>query len=390
MNARARTLIHSAVLITGGARTPGSWVLFEDGRIADVGRGVPRGIASGPGGAQGLEVVDARGAFLVPGFIDLHVHGGAGASFDEGEASIRRVRMLHRSHGTTRSMLSLVTAAHDRMVERISNAARAAEEDPLVLGLHLEGPFLAARHRGAHPEEHLRAPEPDALASLVDAGRGHVRMVTLAPELPGAAEALAYLVDREVIVAIGHTDADYDQARAAFAGGARVLTHAFNGMWDLGHRAPGPVAAATGDPGVILELICDGVHVHPEVVRLAFAGAPGRIALITDAMAAAGHGDGDYLLGELPVRVRDGIARLANGDSIAGSTLTQDEALRIAVNRARIPLERAVAALTETPARALGLDGSLGSLAPGYAADAVLLDGRLNVLRVWADGVALS
>ena len=191
-------------------------------------------------------------------------------------------------------------------------------------------------------------------------------------------------------MAVGHTGADYAQTLEAFDAGATILTHAFNGMDGIHHRAPGPVAAATRTPGVTLEIINDGMHVHPEVVRIAFAAAPGRMALITDAMAAAGSRDGEYVLGSLGVTVRDGVARLTEGDSIAGSTLTLDDALRRAVREVGLPVEDAVLALTATPARAIGRGDDLGSLRPGYAADAVLLDDDFRVLQVWTAGEALD
>ncbi|MFF2773250.1 N-acetylglucosamine-6-phosphate deacetylase, partial [Streptomyces bacillaris] len=218
---------------------------------------------------------------------------------------------------------------------------------------------------------------------------GTLRQITLAPELPGGLDAVRAFAEAGVAVAVGHTAADYDQTLAAFDAGATILTHAFNGMDGIHHRAPGPVAAATRTPGVTVEVINDGIHVHPEVVRMAFAAAPGRVALITDAMAAAGEADGDYLLGTLRVEVRDGVARLAEGGSIAGSTLTQDDALRRAVREVGVSVEDAVRALTETPAAAIGRGGDLGRLAPGYAADAVLLDDEFRVLRVWTAGAAV-
>jgi N-acetylglucosamine-6-phosphate deacetylase len=214
--------------------------------------------------------------------------------------------------------------------------------------------------------------------------------VTLAPELPGAFSAIEALVGAGVAVAVGHSAADYETALAAFDRGASILTHAFNGMRGIHHRAPGPVAAATHTAGVTLEIINDGVHVHPEVVRLAFTAAPGRIALISDAMAATGAADGEYLLGSLGVTVTNGIARLTEGGSIAGSTLTLDVALRRAVTEAGIPLAEAVTALTETPARAIGRGHDLGLLAPGYAADAVLLTPELAVEAVYAAGIRLA
>ena len=215
---------------------------------------------------------------------------------------------------------------------------------------------------------------------------GTLRQVTLAPELPGGMDAIHALSAAGVAVAVGHTAADYDQALAAFDAGASILTHAFNAMPGLHHRAPGPVAAATRSPGVTLEIVNDGVHVHPEVVRMAFAAAPGRVALITDAMAAAGSADGDYRLGGLDVEVREGVARLAAGGSIAGSTLTLDDALRRAVLEVGIPVAEAVRAVTSTPAAAVGRGGDLGRLLPGYAADAVLLDADFTVRQVWSAG----
>ena len=192
-----------------------------------------------------------------------------------------------------------------------------------------------------------------------------------------------------IAVAIGHTEADFDQAREAFDRGARILTHAFNAMEGIHHRAPGPVVAAFEDERVTIELILDGLHVHPDVAGMAFRAAPGRIALVTDAMAAAGSSDGDYRLGSLNVTVRDGLAVLSGTDTIAGSTLTQDAALRCAVEQAGVHPVDAIAALTAIPARALGLDHRLGYLKPGFAADAVVLDSGLHVQRVWANGQAV-
>jgi len=208
--------------------------------------------------------------------------------------------------------------------------------------------------------------------------------VTLAPELPGGHDAIAQFAAADVVVAVGHTDADVEATRRAFDAGATLLTHAFNAMPGLHHRAPGPVGAATGDPRVTLEVIADGVHLHPDVIRMLFAAAPGRIALVTDAMAAAGAADGTYLLGSLSVTVDAGVARLADG-TIAGSTLTQDAALRTAV-AAGVALPDAVAALTATPARTIGRP-ELGSLAVGAVADAVLLSADLHVRRVFSGTV---
>lgn len=373
------TVIHSVRLIDDGAVTPDAWIAFADGLVQ----------ATGTGGAwrelPAADVIDGHGAHLAPGFVDIHGHGGAGASFDDGVEAIRTARAMHLAHGTTRAVVSLVTASIDDLARRVAVVADLVERDATILGSHLEGPFLDVAHKGAHTESLLRPADAASVARLVDAGRGTVRQVTLAPELPGGLDATAQFVAAGVAVAVGHTSATEEQTRAAFDAGATILTHAFNSMPGIHHRAPGPVVAAMRDDRVTLEIIADGTHVHPDVIALAFAGAPGRIALITDAMAAAGASDGHYELGGLAVTVTDGTARLDSNGSIAGSTLTQDAALRLVV-RGGLALPTAVAALTSVPARAIGVAGRYGSLRPGASADAVVLDDDLRVRQVWVDG----
>ncbi|MGI6879835.1 N-acetylglucosamine-6-phosphate deacetylase [Microbacterium sp. gxy059] len=374
------TVIHSARLVTESSIVPDSWVRFDADRI------VARGTGDGWRAAGDGEVVDAGERLLAPGFIDLHGHGGGGAAFDDGEEAIERALATHRAHGTTRSVLSFVTAGIDDLAARLGSVRAVAGRDPLVLGAHLEGPFLDLDHKGAHDPGLLRDATPADVDALLAAADGSLVQITLAPEKPGALDAIRRFVDAGVRVAVGHTAADYDETLAAFDAGASILTHAFNAMDGIRHRAPGPIVAAMRTPQVTLEIINDGVHVHPDVVRMAFDAAPGRVALITDAMAAAGAPDGDYMLGPLAVRVADGIARLAEGDSIAGSTLTLDRALQQAVGACGIPLVDAIAALTVVPARALGREGELGSLAEGAAADALLLDDDLEVRGAWGAG----
>ena len=320
------------------------------------------------------------------GYIDLHAHGGGGGSVEEGAAGIRRMLAAHRAHGTTGSVLSLVANPLDSLVASLATIRELAAEEPQVLGAHLEGPFLDIGHKGAHTPSLLRTPDAASIDRLLDAGAGTIRQITLAPELPGGLEAVRRFTTAGVAAAVGHTDADEATAQAAFDAGATILTHAFNAMNDIHHRAPGPVLAALGDDRVTLEVIADGVHVHPDVIRLLTTGAPGRVALITDAMAAAGAPDGAYSLGGLAVTVIDGVARLTEGGTIAGSTLTQDAAIRLMVHEVGMPLPAAVAAATAVPARAVGVADRFGSLTPGHAADAVLLDEHLTVQRVWVDG----
>lgn len=359
------------------------WMTVDAGVITATGSGTPP--PSGPH-AGSADTVDLAGRWLVPGFIDLHGHGGGGHSFDGSAADIRSALAVHRAHGTTRSVISLVTAPLAELHSSLGTIADLVADDPLILGSHLEGPFLSAGNRGAHDPSFLRSPEPAEVEALIGAGRGTLRQLTIAPELTGAFEAMDVLVEAGVAVAIGHTEVSFDLARRAFDRGARILTHAFNAMPGIHHRAPGPVIAAFQDERVVLELILDGKHVHQAVAMLAFEAAPDRIALITDAMAAAGSVDGDYMLGSLNVTVRDGLATVSGTSTIAGSTLTQDSAFRRAMQDVRVSPRRAIAALTQVPARALGLDHRLGLLAPGYVADAVALDHEFQVSAVWADG----
>lgn len=379
------TLVHSVHVVGAAGLDPDArdaWVLFDGDGVSAAGVGHVH-VESLLRGAD--EVVDGGGGCLAPGFVDIHGHGGGGAAYDAGVEGILAGRALHRSHGTTRAVVSLVTATIDELAARVALVADLCDADPTILGSHLEGPFLDPGHKGAHTESLLRAPDAASVDRLLEAGRGTIRQVTLAPELPGAFEAIAQFTAAGVAVAVGHTAADAATTRRAFDAGATLLTHAFNAMPGIHHRAPGPVVAALRDDRVTLEVVADGVHVDLELVATLFAASGHRIALITDAMAAAGAADGRYQLGGLAVRVTDGVARLEEGGTIAGSTLTQDAALRNVVG-AGVPFADAVAALTEIPARAVGRP-DLGRLDPGSPADAVLLDAGLHVRRVWVAGV---
>lgn len=372
-------VVHSARVVDRGEIVDDAWVRFDDGRVAARGTGADWAPAD--------EVVDAAsvagsGAILTPGFVDIHGHGGAGASFDDGVDSIRTARDLHRAHGTTRAVVSLVTAPLDELARSAAQIADLVHTDADILGSHLEGPFLDPGHHGAHDPSLLRAPLPDDVDRLLAAGRGTIRQITIAPELPGGLDAIRRIVAAGSAAAVGHTDADAAMAVAAFEAGASILTHAFNAMPGIHHRAPGPVLAAAADHRVVLEAIADDVHLDPHVVKLVFDAAPGRVALITDAMAAAGSADGRYDLGAVSVTVENGIARTVETGAIAGSTLTQDEALRRAV-AAGVALVDAVRALTETPAGAVDFASELGALRTGMVGDAVLLDAELRVARVW-------
>ncbi|MEO3799119.1 N-acetylglucosamine-6-phosphate deacetylase [Nonomuraea sp. B1E8] len=369
------TLADARIVTPAGVHE--GWLTIEDGRITHVGHGS----APGPGLSVG-------GRHVVPGFVDIHNHGGAGGSFPTGDLDRARDAVaLHRRHGTTTTMASLVTETPDNLLRAASALSELCDEG-LLAGVHFEGPYISRARCGAHDPALLREPSPQEFAELVKAGRGHVRMVTIAPELPGALDTIRLAVSEGVIAAVGHSDAGYDQTIAGIEAGASVATHLYNAMPPLGHRAPGPIAALLDDERVTIELINDGVHVHPAMLRLAYEVAgPGRTALITDAMSAAGLGDGDYVLGSMAVRVDGGVARLVEGGSIAGSTLTMDVAFRRSVREVGMSLPDAVQVASLTPARVLGLADRIGSIAVGKAADLVVLSDALEVTGVMKDGV---
>lgn len=386
-------LLTGATVITPERALTGGSLLIDQGRIvAALAADDIVGTRLGPPGRELLRAataVELAGGFVIPGLIDLHTHGAAGVSYDGGAEAVLTAAAAHRRHGTTTTMVSLVTGTPDGMVASIQGAVEAAATDPRIVGVHLEGPFLSPLHRGAHDPALLRDPDVALFKRFVAAGDGLVRMITLAPELPGGAELMRAAVGGGVHVAVGHTDATYAQASAAFAAGADIVTHAFNAMRPLHHREPGVIAAAR-DAGVVLEAINDGVHLHDATVRLLHAAAAGTVAFVTDAMAAACSADGHYLLGTLDVDVMDGVARLTDGGSIAGSTLTMDRAVRRAVLDVGLDPVDAVNAATLVPARFLGMDGEIGALAPGHRADVVILDDAWQITGMllrgrWAD-----
>jgi N-acetylglucosamine-6-phosphate deacetylase len=366
-------LLSGARVVTPhGVIDPG-WILIEQGRIATLGAGDPP------------QTTDEHlnGRWLLPGMIDIHVHGGGGASLMvEDPNEVARAVAFHRAHGTTRLLASLATAPVQQLERTIAALASAAD---LLAGIHLEGPFLAPARCGAQDPRFMLAPDRETLARLLDAGGGAVKMVTLAPELPQALDLIEDLVTSNVIAAIGHTDATYEQTMNAIDAGATVATHLFNGMRPLHHRDPGAALACLQRQEVTCELIADGVHLHPRLIAHVIATKPpGRVALITDAMAAAGMGDGAYKLGSANVEVRHGVARLGNSSTLAGSTLTMAAALRKTAEIAGPSV--AVDAAATTPARLLGLTGQAGAIVAGAAADLVLCDQDFALQRVMIAG----
>lgn len=368
-------LVRNGLLVLKHAIVKGD-LLVRKGKIVDIGTNLA---------ADGVTDLDARGLYVSPGFIDIHCHGGAGADFMDG--TIEAVITIANSslvHGVTTLLGTILTAPIEKM--RRAMAAILEARDERVAGIYVEGPFFSPLRKGAQSTRHLLQPSLRIYESLVDGFRDKIKIFALAPELPGAREVIRRLKEDGIRPSLAHSDATFEETKEAIELGIEHFTHFFNGMRGFHHRDPGAVGAAFLTPCVTLELIADGIHVHPEAVKfLVTTKGIDNICLITDAIRATGLEDGEYMLGDQRVRVQEGIARLIEGHSLAGSTLTMDQAIRNMV-RFGVPLPDAVRAATLVPARVLGLEPRKGSLEIGKDADLVLLDMDLNVKVVLIRG----
>ena len=372
-------LMTADTLLTGSELLRPAWIEIERGTVHAIGSGAPPRPADRNLGA----------VTVVPGFVDTHVHGGGGANFSTASpADTATAAGLHVRHGTTMLVASLVTASPVDLIRQVGELAEDVQRG-VIAGIHLEGPWLAAERCGAHEPSLMRDPDPEELDRVLAVGGAAIRMVTLAPERVGALAAVRRIVDAGVVAAVGHTDATYEQTRAAIAAGATVGTHLFNAMRPINHREPGPVIALLEDSRVTVELITDGVHVDPALYRhVCRSVGPDRLSLVTDAMAAAGMADGGYLLGTVPVDVVGGVARVAGTQTIAGGTATMDRQFRFAATHSGLARDDALTAAVRqasiNPARALGLP--YAGLAPGATADLVVLDADLAVTGMLRHG----
>ncbi|RLC56975.1 MAG: N-acetylglucosamine-6-phosphate deacetylase [Chloroflexota bacterium] len=369
-----RLLLTDCFLYTPEEYGPGE-VLLTNGRIAEVARRVET--------RRGAEVISLEGATLAPGLIDVHVHGSNGLDTMDGEAeAIAKLSAFFAAHGVT-GFLPTTVAAPLPQIERAMNAVRHAVDSGLpgaqVLGVHLEGPFFNRQRAGAQPVDWCVDPTEDALQRLLTTGEGLIRMMSLSPELPGALAAIEILTRHGIVASLGHTDANYAQAQAAFAAGARHVTHLFNAMSPLHHREPGVGGAALTTAGGRVQIIADGLHLHPATLALVVrCKGVDEVLLITDAIAGAGLPDGEYALGPQRVIVRNGEARTPAGN-LAGSTLTLERAVANMVRLAGVSLPAALQMASLNPARVLGLEQHKGRLAPGYDAALAALDADFNV-----------
>jgi N-acetylglucosamine-6-phosphate deacetylase len=366
--------VTNGTLVTPRETLAGHTLVVESGKIAAI----------RPAGREperpGDEIVDARGLWVAPGLIDLHVHGAAGGdTMDATPEAIHGMARFFAQHGVTSYLATTAAAPPEVLQASIDNlgACRLPDDGAQHLGLHIEGPYLNATYAGAQPPQYLRDADPGEYEAWLASGQ--VRLITVAPERPGSLALIRRGVEAGVEFAIGHSQASFEQVSEAADLGLRQATHTFNGMLGMHHRNPGTVGAVLADDRVYAQIIPDGVHLHPAIVKIVIrAKGLERTILITDAVRAAGLKDGEYTLAGEPITVRDGICRTAAG-GLAGSTLTLEAAVRNAMRFASLSLGQALTMATATPAEAMGWSGRKGSLAPGADADLILLDADLNV-----------
>jgi N-acetylglucosamine-6-phosphate deacetylase len=386
-------IIRAGRAFTPFEEIPDAVVVVQGSRISAVG---PRGQVDLPRGAREM---NAGGKTVVPGFVDVHIHGAGGHDVMEGtREALEIVSATVAARGTTSFVATTVTASEKEtclsvagIASFILNTSQYATRELCaeVLGIHFEGPFISPARRGVHPVEWIVPPSLEMFAQFLKEARGTAQILTLAPELPGALEQIAAARQAGLVVSLGHTDATYEQAQAAIEAGATHAAHVFNAMRPFSHRGTGVIGAVLTSPKVSAELIADGVHVDEAAMRmLVELKTAERAILVSDGISATGMPDGKYQLGMFEVKVSGGVARNAEG-KLAGSTLTLDRALRNMV-ALRVPLASALRMLTANPARQIGLGARKGVLAPGADADLVFLDDKLEVAGVMTRGVGLT
>ncbi|THF74955.1 N-acetylglucosamine-6-phosphate deacetylase [Cohnella fermenti] len=391
-------LVINANVVTPEGIVENGWLLAREGRIAGIGRmsdGLPSDPADGSAGLR-LERIDAEGGWLLPGFVDVHVHGGAGHDFmDADQAGLDEIARFHASHGTTSILATSLTATRDELTD-VLRRVRAYRSRPMphaqVVGVHFEGPFINPKWKGAQNPDYILPPQREWLEEWVREFPGLIKIQTLAPESAGALDYIERLAASGIVPSCGHTDATYDEVIAAADRGLRHAVHTFNAMKPLHHREPGTVGAVLTDDRITAEVISDGHHVHAGAIKLITrAKGADKVILVTDAMAAAGMPDGDnYDLGGLPVVMKCGVARLKESGNLAGSTLTMIAAFQHMVRSVGVSIPDASKMASANPARQIGIGREAGTLEAGKRADVLLLDAELELQQVWIGGVKHS
>ncbi|MBC8079498.1 MAG: N-acetylglucosamine-6-phosphate deacetylase [Gorillibacterium sp.] len=386
-------IINARIVTPQGVIENGS-IRIRQGRIIEIVESGTPPIEDDSSAGGAPNQMDAAGGWVLPGFIDIHVHGGLGHEFMEAtRVAFDTITRFHSEHGTTAMLATTVTASKqdlNRVIEQVSAYRTSPMPYAQLAGVHLEGPHIHPMWKGAQNEQYIIPPKLEWLEEWAAAYPGLIRIQTLAPEQEGAIHYIKGLVNHGVVAAAGHTSATYDQVETAVAAGLSHAVHTFNAMQGLHHREPGTLGAVLTDDRITAEIIADGHHVHVAGVKLLFKqkGAD-KVVLITDAISAAGFGDGHYLLGSLPVVVKAGVARLESDGALAGSTLTMIDAFRYAVNQAGASVPDASQMASGNPARVIGIDSMTGSIECGKQADVLLLDTELNLQQVWVKGAPM-
>ncbi|GAA0122281.1 MULTISPECIES: N-acetylglucosamine-6-phosphate deacetylase [Clostridium] len=381
------TLIKNIRLIMPDAVLKGYGVVFSEGKITDI--DLEENI-----NLQLIDkIIDGEGQFLSPGFIDIHNHGNTGNDImDSREETIDNIGQFHVKNGVTSYLGTIITSSYDNIIAAIKNIVNYKNKKSLsqLLGIHLEGPFFSVLKKGAQPEKYIKEPDIDIIKEFVELAKDKLKMVSIAPEAYGAIEVISYLKEKDITVAMAHSNATFDEAKRGINHGVTVATHLFNGMREFNHREPGIIGAALTDNRVYCEIIYDKIHLHDETVKIALKikGAD-KIVLVSDAMRAAGLKDGQYELGGQKVIVNNGAARLENG-GLAGSTLNLKNAVYNMVTMLNIPIQDAITMASLSPAKAIGVDNFKGSIEIGKDADMLLFDDNINISAVFINGNSVN
>lgn len=377
------TLIKNIRLITPNSVEKGYGVVFNEGKIIDIDleENINLELIS--------KVINGDGRFLSPGFIDIHNHGNTGHDImDSTEETLDKIGEFHIKNGVTSYLGTIITSSYDNIITSIKNITDYKNKKTLsqLLGIHLEGPFFSILRKGAQPEKYIKEPDIEIVKDFVELAKNKLKMVSIAPEFNGAIEIISYLKEKNITIAMAHSNATFNEAKRGINHGVTVATHLFNGMREFNHREPGIIGAALTDDRVYCELIYDRIHLHDETVKIALkTKGVDKIVLVSDAMRAAGLEDGEYELGGQKVIVNNGAARLENG-GLAGSTLNLKDAVYNMVSMLNIPIQDAVRMASLSPAKAIGVSKHKGSIEIGKDADMLLFDDDINISSVFISG----